>query len=262
MLAYIGNLFEENCIHGRSVDHYISAVRTRHFREGFEDPFSGNHHVDLVRAFRHQDDQRGELQDVRAAIPADVIARIRRLSLEASQGSLLEYQAAMVEFQFLLSWRENSVRTVQVQDINMEDRSDTSRETGFLTLTARPRSLQGRLVRGVGPCSLTCRHSPEAFAYRNPLALQWRFYQARRSSANRDVLYWALDGVSLRPQVVSEALTACMEALDIHPPPLSSYSSHSSPRERHGAGFAQCPTCTHNYSRGLAECQHGWERVF
>jgi len=239
LLSYLGHLFEEDRVHGRSVDHYISAIRTRHMREGFADPFATGHHVDLLRAFRFQDDQRGQLQDVRAAIPATLIQRIRLLGLGSEPGSLTEHQAAMVEFQYLLTWREGSVRTVQVGDVqvrvggqsaeNLDDRS-------LLTLVARPRTLKGRLVRGVGACALSCRHHPTQLSNRNPLGLQLRFYCMRRSSSAPEEQYWARPGLNLRPQVVTAALSACLTALQVVPPPFCTYTSHSL---RSGSATAQ-----------------------
>jgi len=230
VLSYIGYLFEEDRIHGRSIDHYLSAIRTRHNREGLQSPFVNNHHVDLVRAFRHQDERRGALQDVRAAIPCDVIARIRHLGLGAQPYSLTEHQAAMVEFQYLLTWREGSVRTMQVTDVLVRFGGQTGEDaahTNLLTLTARPRTLKGRLVRGVGACSLTCHHSPSRLHNRNPLALQLRFYRQRCASSEDSDLYWARTGLVLQPQAVSNALSACLQALQVIPPPFCTYTSHS-----------------------------------
>ena len=48
VLAYNGFLFEEGRGHRRSVEHYLSAVRTRHLREGLADPLTGRHHIDLI----------------------------------------------------------------------------------------------------------------------------------------------------------------------------------------------------------------------
>lgn len=58
---YIGHLFKYDRFHGRSVERYVSAIRTRHAREEMTDPFASGHHIDLLRAFRHQNDQREEL---------------------------------------------------------------------------------------------------------------------------------------------------------------------------------------------------------
>jgi len=230
LLAYIGHLFEEDRVHGRSIDHYLSAIRTRHTREGLPDPFINNHHVDLVRAFRNQDDQRGVLQDVRTALPAEIVVRIRHLGLTAEPHSIMEHQAAMVEFQYLLTWRENSVRTVQVGDVHIRHGGQTvldRADQGYLTLTARPRTLKGRLVRGVGACALSCHHHPHRLHARNPLALQFRFYTQRIATGTEEEQYWARPGLVLRPQVVTDALTSCLTALQVIPPPFGVYTSHS-----------------------------------
>lgn len=81
-----------------SISRTLCLVRTRQVRKSFADPFMNNYYRDLIRAFKSQDDIPSFLHDVRAAIPATVIARIRILGLQSAQGSLLEHQAAMVEF--------------------------------------------------------------------------------------------------------------------------------------------------------------------
>lgn len=100
VLGYIGFLFEEDRVHSASLDHYISAIRTRHLREGYPDPCTGQHQKDLIRAFKREDDARGVLSDVRAAIPANVIARIRDYGLTQPIGSIGERNAAIIDFNF------------------------------------------------------------------------------------------------------------------------------------------------------------------
>ena len=156
--------------------------------------------------------------------------QIRHLGLAAAPGSVREHQAAMLEFQYLLSWRESSVRTILVEDVNIRPGGhhvENAENTSFLTLTARPRTLKGRLVRGVGACSLTCHHHPSHISQRNPLALQLRFYQFRFSSAGPHDLYWARLGLCLQPQVVFDTLAACLHAIQAVLPPMSSCISHS-----------------------------------
>ena len=153
------------------------------------DPFASGHHSDLLRAFRHQDDHRGRLQDVRAALPAAIVTRTGQFGLAAVPDSLTEYQAARVELQYLLTWREGSLRNVLVDDVQVREGGQVGENTiapSLLTLTARPRTLKGLPVRGVGACSLTCHHYPAILVESNPLAIQHRFYAGRTSYANRN----------------------------------------------------------------------------
>ena len=138
----------------------------------------------------------------------------------------------MVEFQYLLCWRESFVRIVLVEDVKIRPGGhcvENAENSSFLTLTARSRTLKGRLVWGVGACSLTCHHFPAHLSQRNPLALQLCFYQVRFSSAGPHDLYWARPGLCLQPQVLSDALVVCLPAMQAVPPPISSYTSHSLP---------------------------------
>lgn len=153
-LAYIGFLFEEDRVHGPSLDHYISFIRMRQVREHQLDPCTGQVHQDLLRAFRRQDDACGDLQDVRAAIAADVVALVRMFGLQQPLRSAGERDPALIEFQFLLCWRKSSSRTVQVEDVEvfLVDSSTPSR----IFLLARPRSMKGRPIRNVPASRLTC----------------------------------------------------------------------------------------------------------
>lgn len=223
LLAYIGFLFEEDRVHSSSVDHYISAIRTRHLREGHPDPCTGQHQRDLIRAFRREDDARGELHDVRAAIPASAIARIRVYGMAQPERSRRERDAALIEFQYLLSWRESSGRTVQVQDVDVCLQIANPRATStFIRLTVRPRSLKGRSVRGAPASQVTCMRTDGL----DPLGLQLR-YSRYRSSALPSDLYWSYDGDTPGPQVVTQALQDILGFLSIVPPPFCFYSSHS-----------------------------------
>lgn len=220
-MAYLGFLFEEDRVHSASLDHYLSAIRTRHAREDQPDPCTGPHQRDLIRAFRREDDARGALQDVRAAVPASVVWLIRDYGLRQHSESIEERDAALIEFQYLLSWRESSGRTVQVQDVFLNPVGISTGEP-YLELIARPRTLKGRAVRGQPSSRLLCRGAPAA----NPLALQARYYRHRHTAHASD-LYWSHDGDSPDAQHVTRSLQRILGILQVVPPPFCYYASHS-----------------------------------
>lgn len=213
-------------MHSNSLDHYLSAIRTRHLREGFPDPCTGPHQRDLARAFRREDDARGVLQDVRAALPAEVVARIRHYGLLQAAGSLEERDAALIVFQYLLGWREASSRTLLLQDVvvtTVGSSSDIhSAREGSFQLSARPRTLKGRPVRGAPAIQLTCCSTQAG----NPLALQHRYYSSVRKQSSSS-FYWSHAGETPGPQAVSHALQQVLAALSIVAPPFCFYSPHS-----------------------------------
>ena len=145
ILAYIGFLFEEDRVHATSLDGYLSAVRTRHTRAEHADPFNFPVVRDLILAFRRADDARGSFIDTRAALSADIILSIHNVGLHSPENSPMEYDAVITQLQYLLTWREGSIRTLQVGEVTL------TRDGDGITLTARPRTLEGRPVRNAIP---------------------------------------------------------------------------------------------------------------
>lgn len=92
----------------------------------------------------------------------------------------------------------------------------------YIRITARPRTLKGRPVRGVPPSQLICRNTDDE----NPLELQHRYHSSRSQSAPSD-LYWSFQGQAPTGQSVTRALQHILSILQISPPPLSFYASHS-----------------------------------
>lgn len=203
--AYIGFLYEEGRVHAASIDHYISAVRSRHLRASQPGPCSGQTQRDLLRAFRRQDDARGEHRDIRAALPATVVSLIRQCGLMQTPESISERDAALIEFQYLLSWRASTCRTVQLQDVEISTSISGPPPVPLLILSARPRNLKGRAIRGPASSSLTCKGP----VYTNPF------------SSAVPLFLSAIVAYCVRPILVfkwrSTGLPACNHALTAHP---------------------------------------------
>lgn len=147
VLAYICYLFEQGRVHAAFLDHYISTIRTRHAREGFRDPCTGTRHTYLVRAFKRQDDELDGFGDVKAALPASVVRLIHDFGLRQVPVSESERDATLLELQILMTWREATARSVEVQDIiahHKQCNGDT-----YIELSARPRYLKGCPTRDV-----------------------------------------------------------------------------------------------------------------
>jgi len=174
-------------------------------RSGNAEPCTGTQQSDLMRAFRRQDDRRGELQDVRAALPGSAIAIVRVFGMSGREG------------------------TVLVQDVQVAHHGTGN---SLVTLSTQPRSLKGRPVRGAPTSTLCC----QGVGTSNPLALQERYFA--QLAADPCQQYWAFGGEKLTPRRLSKAMENLLPRLGIHPPPFCFYSSHSL-----GSGSATAMVC-------------------
>ena len=217
ILAYIGFLFDENRVHASSLDGYMSAVRTRHTRAGHPDPFHYPVVQNLLLAFRRADDARGTFIDSRAALSADIMLNFHNFGLLAVAGSSPERDAVIAELQYLLTWREGSIRTLEHGDVHVV------RTGNSITITARPRSIKGRPVRNATPTTLTCFDTSEGA---NALDLQLRYFSRLQSQSTLVGSIWG-NMAPPNEQEVTRAVDRLLQATGATAPPHSFYASHS-----------------------------------
>lgn len=225
-LSYIGFLFEVNRVHAHSLRGYLSAVRTRHTRAGFTDPFGVVAARDLIRAFERGDDARGTHTDVRLGLSSAIMYHIHCLGLEAEPGSQVEFECALIEMQYLLSWREHSIRDMCVSDVSFLTDSPMSSPRS-ITIQVRPRSLKGQPVRGAVPSALTCVSMVLGASTGNGLSLQLK-YSDTLAGRDESSPYW-LSPTATWPsaQFVTRALAHVLGLLGISAPSGCYYASHS-----------------------------------
>lgn len=223
-LSYIGFLFEENRVHAASLPGYLSAVRTRHTRANYPDPFAAPAARDLVRAFAREDDARGTHTDVRMGLSSSIMYRIHCLGMEAAPGSQVEFECALVEMQFLLSWREHSIRDMCVSDVSFA--SDSAVDF-HISIQVHPRSLKGQPIRGAVPSTLTCKTMVLGAAPSNGLDLQVK-YAVNVADRDASSPYWLSPSATWpTSQCVTRALDHLLGLLGIAAPDGCYYASHS-----------------------------------
>ena len=217
LLAYIGFLFDEDRVHASSLDGYLSAIRTRHSRAHFPDPFSDPTIQSLLLAFRRADDARGSFIDSRAALSSDIMLSVHNLGLECTTGSMMERDTVICELQYLLTWREGSVLTLLQGDVSVV------REDDRISITVRPRSLKGRPVRNAVATTLICFDDHTGA---NGLALQLRYFTISTISLAPGLSVWGSSSPP-PPQSITKALDRIFSRLQITPPLHAYYASHS-----------------------------------
>lgn len=219
IMAYIGYLFKEDRVHSSSLEHYISAIRIHHIRFDLPDLCTGEHQSDL-RMSKREDDALGTLQDIRADLSAHAVSRIHA----QPPNSRTHWDAAIIEFQYLMSKREASAKNVRTQDVPMSSFEDES-GIHYRRITTRPRTLKGRAIRSAPPSKITCRQDRE----RDALALQAQFFDSSRDRAP-PALYSSIVDDTPGSQHVTKALQDILACLG--------WCRHPSPTIRHEASLS------------------------
>lgn len=217
ILAYLGCLFKEDMIHANSLHAYVPVVCRRQIRASHDDPFAHTDVHDFLSAFRRGDDARDAHVHTKADFPADVIFQFHRIALEDISRSSLERDAAMTELLYILTWREGSIRTLQIEDVTV------IRSGSSITITVRPRSFNGCPVRHATPTSLACHDQADGSNGRD---IQLRYCDAATTTQSASASAWSSGGPS-PPQTIFSALQSFCTTTGAPPPRHSYYASRS-----------------------------------
>lgn len=217
VLLYLGWLQEENKVHARSLQPYMSAINQAHVDFGFAPPAVG-HLITLARRGFGEiegNDREGIVR--RVPLPASVILRILYLGLETPSLSVLRACACVV-VQFLWFARADT-------GINLQNAHVGISEFG-ITLNERTKTIARHLAAPMTR-PFHAAWDPSRLVFR----LLCRWLQLRGPVSSND-FFWALPGV-LTPaptwssSLVNVWLREVLTILDVVPPVGCSWSSHS-----------------------------------